>query len=124
MQKKIHSDKAPAAVGPYSQAIELNGMIYTAGQIPLTPAGEMLAGDIQAKTAQCFENLKAVLEEAGSGLDKIVKVTVFVKDIADFPQINETYATFFAEPYPARSLVQAACLPKDADIEIECIAFK
>lgn len=124
MQKKIHTDNAPAAVGPYSQAVEYNGMIYTAGQIPLTAEGQMLEGDIQAKTAQCFINLKAVLEEAGSGLEKIVKVTVFVKDIADFPKINETYATFLTEPYPARSLVQAACLPKDADIEIECIAYK
>lgn len=123
MQKKINTDQAPGAVGPYSQAIGFQNLVFTAGQIPLNLSGEMIDGTIKDKTKQCFENLKAVLAEAGSSLDKVIKVTVFVADIGDFPKINEVYASYFQEPFPARSLVQAAALPKGAEVEIECIAY-
>jgi 2-iminobutanoate/2-iminopropanoate deaminase len=120
----IHTDHAPAAVGPYSQAIVANGMIFTAGQVALIPGTRTLAeGGIQAQTRQALRNLKAVLEAAGSGLDKAVKTTVFLKDMADFAAMNEVYATFFASNPPARSTVQAAGLPLGALVEIEVVAL-
>jgi 2-iminobutanoate/2-iminopropanoate deaminase len=120
----ISTDKAPGAVGPYSQAIIANGMVFTAGQVPLVPGTKALVeGDVQAQTRQVFANLSAVLEAAGTSLEKAVKTTVFLKDLNDFAAMNETYATFFPNDPPARSTVQVAKLPLDALVEIEVIAL-
>ncbi|RKY52543.1 MAG: deaminase [Candidatus Neomarinimicrobiota bacterium] len=119
----VATNKAPAAIGPYSQAVKVNGMIYTSGQIALTPEGEMLGDDIVLQTKQVFSNLRAVLEEAGSSLDLVVKVMAFVADINDFAVVNEIYAEAFGEHKPARSLVAAKTLPKNALVEIEVIAM-
>lgn len=126
MRNIIHTHQAPEPVGPYSQAIETNGLIFTAGQIPLDPkTGELVAGDICLQTRQVMENLKAVLEAAGSSLDQAVKLTLFLKDMNDFPVINAVYADYFDEATaPARSTVEVAQLPKDVAIEIEAIAVK
>ncbi len=126
MSKKMEfvaTSNAPAAIGPYSQAVKVNGMVYTSGQIALTPEGEMLGDDIVLQTKQVFANLKAVLEEAGSSLDKVVKVMAFVADINDFATVNEIYAEAFGSHKPARSLVAAKTLPKNALVEIEVIAL-
>ena len=123
--KSISTDNAPSAVGPYSQGIDTGNMVFTSGQLPIDPAtGKLLTGDIQKQTEQALNNVKAVLEEAGSCLEKIVKVTVFVKDMDNFGKINEIYARFFSDHKPARSLVQAARLPLDGEIEIEAVALK
>ena len=125
MRKIVKTDKAPAAIGPYSQGVvvETGRIIFTAGQIAIDPrTGHLLEGDIEAQTGQVLENVKAVLEAAGSSLDRVVKVTVFLKNMEDFARMNDVYATFFHENPPARSAVQVARLPKDVDIEIECIA--
>lgn len=122
-KKQIQTDRAPAAIGPYSQAIDLGELIFTSGQIPIGPDG-LISEDTVEQTRQCLENLKAVLEAAGSSLDKVVKTTVFIADMEQFGVINEVYARFFAQPYPARSCVQAARLPKDVAVEIEAIALK
>jgi len=122
--KAIETDKAPKAIGPYSQGIVSGNLIFTAGQIPLTPAGEMVSGGIGEQAKQVFENLKAVLERQGSGLGKVVKVTVFVKDLGDFAKMNEVYAAYFNEHKPARSTVQVAALPKGALVEIDMVAEK
>lgn len=125
MKTIISTPKAPAAIGPYSQAIAVGDMIFTSGMIPIIPeTGELEAGDIKAQAKQAISNLKALLEESGSGLDKVVKTTVFIKDMNDFAAINEVYATFFTDNYPARSCVEVARLPKDVKIEIEAIALK
>lgn len=122
--KKIHTGKAPAAVGPYSQAIEVNGMVYTSGQIPLDPAtGELVEGDVQAQAHQVFKNLTAVLEEAGTSMDKAVKTLCFLDDMADFAAFNEVYAQYFTEK-PARSCFAVKALPKGALCEVEVIAVK
>lgn len=122
--KKIHTDKAPAAVGPYSQAIEANGMVYTSGQIPLDPAtGELVQGDVKAQAHQVFRNLEAVLAEAGTSMDKTVKTMCFLDDMADFAAFNEVYAMYFTEK-PARSCVAVKGLPKGALCEAEVIAVK
>lgn len=113
---------APAAIGPYSQGIIVNGMFYSSGQIPLTATGELVEGDIAVQTHQVFANLKAVLEAAGSSLDNVVKTTVFMKDMNDFVAMNEVYASHFGEHKPARSAVEVARLPKDVKIEIEVLA--
>jgi len=129
MMKSIHTEKAPAAIGPYSQAImtgNANGRmtIYTSGQIPIDPAtGAVIAGGIAAQTAQVLENLKQVLEAAGSSLAKVVKTTLFIRNMDEFATINEIYATYFSEPFPARSTVEVARLPKDVLIEIEAVAI-
>ncbi len=121
----VRTDKAPAPVGPYNQATTLGDLVFTAGQIPLDPATKKMAGtDIKTQTAQVLDNLKAVLEAAGSGLDNVLKTTVFLKDMADFPAMNEVYARYFKETPPARSAVQAAKLPLDVLVEIECIAHR
>jgi len=123
--KSIITDKAPAAVGPYSQGIDTGAMVFTSGQLPIIPeTGKMHDGDIQEKTRQALINVKAVLEAAGTSLEKVVKVTVFVKDMNNFGKINEVYKEFFTDHKPARSLVQAARLPLDGEIEIEAIALK
>ena len=122
--KKIHTEKAPAAVGPYSQAIEVNDMVYTSGQIPLDPAtGELVEGDVQAQAHQVFKNLIAVLEEAGTSMDKAVKTLCFLDDMADFAAFNEVYAEYFTEK-PARSCFAVKALPKGALCEVEVIAVK
>ena len=120
--KTVSTTNAPAAIGPYAQGIIVNGLFYSSGQIPLTASGELVDGDITAQTNQVFENLKAVLEEAGSSLNRVVKTTVFLKDMNDFVLMNEAYANHFGEHKPARSAVEVARLPKDVKIEIEVIA--
>ena len=122
-KNRIHTDNAPAAIGPYSQAIDLGSMIYTSGQIPVAPDGNV-SSNISEQTRQALLNLKAVIEAGGSTLDKVVKTTVFITDMAQFGAINAVYSEFFTEPYPARSCVQVAALPKDVSIEIEAIAIK
>ena len=125
MSKEIISTKeAPAAVGPYSQAVRTGNMLFTAGQIPLDPAtGKMLADDITIQTEQVLKNLTAVLQAAGSSLENVVKCTVFLQDMGEFGAMNEVYGRFFASNPPARSAVQAAALPLGARVEIEAIAF-
>ncbi|WP_313756325.1 RidA family protein [Tissierella sp.] len=119
----LSTEKAPAAVGPYSQGVKAENIIFTSGQLPIDPAtGELSKGDIQKETRLCLENVKAVLEAAHASIEHLVKVTVFVTDINDFSKINEVYAEFFGDHKPARSLIQVAALPKGADIEIEGIA--
>lgn len=122
-KKQIHTDRAPAAIGPYSQAIDLGELVFTSGQIPVAPDGS-ISGDAAEQARQCMENLKAVLEAAGSSMDKVIKTTVFITDMEQFGTINEVYAGFFARPYPARSCVQVAKLPKGVSIEVEAIALK
>lgn len=119
----IHTQDAPKAIGPYSQAVRVGDFIYTAGQVPIVPAtGDLIAGEIEAQTRQALTNIKAVLEAAGSGLDKVVKTTVFMTDLGDFARMNGVYAEFFPSQPPARSTVQVAALPKGAMVEIECVA--
>ena len=122
---KIHTDSAPAAVGPYSQAIETSGTaVFVSGQTPLDPAtGSMVSGEIDAQTRQSLLNVKAVLAAAGAEMKNVVKTTVFITDMNDFAAMNAVYAEFFTETYPARSTVQVSRLPKDARVEIEAIAF-
>lgn len=119
----IATDKAPAAFGPYAQAVNVNGFIYTSGQIPVTADGLLVEGTIEEQTHQVFANLKAILEEANSSLDKVVKATVFLADMDNFVAVNDIYAGHFGTHTPARSCVQVARLPKDAQIEIEVIAL-
>ena len=120
----VTTPNAPAAVGPYSQAVVTNGMVFTAGQLGLVPeTGQMIEGDVAAQTRQVLLNLKAVLEAAGSGLDSIVKTTVFLQNMSDFAAMNGVYGEFFSSPFPARSTVEVAKLPKDGLVEIECIAL-
>ncbi|MDM5245843.1 MULTISPECIES: RidA family protein [Lysinibacillus] len=121
--KVVATTNAPAAIGPYSQGIIVNGMFYSSGQIPLTAAGELVEGDITVQTNQVFANLKAVLEAAGTSLDNVVKTTVFMKDMNDFVAMNEVYASHFGDHKPARSAVEVARLPKDVKVEIEVIAI-
>lgn len=121
--KEVSTTKAPAAIGPYVQGMIVNNMFYSSGQIPLTAEGVMVEGDIVAQTQQVFENLKAVLAEAGTSLDRVVKTTVFMADMNDFAEMNVIYANYFGEHKPARSAVEVARLPKDARIEIELIAL-
>lgn len=123
--KVLHSDLAPAAIGPYSQAIEANGFIFASGQIPIDPhTGKMVEGGVAEQTRQALINAAHVLEEAGLGLSSVVKTTVFLTDMADFAAMNEVYASFFKAPYPARSAVAVKALPKGALVEVECVAAK
>ena len=119
----VHTHTAPAAVGPYSQAVRAGQLLFTAGQIPLRPDGTLLDGDVRGQTRQVLTNLRAVLEAGGSSLSHVVKCTCFLKDMNDFAAMNEVYAEFFGEAPPARSAVQVARLPKDVSIEIEAIAI-
>lgn len=124
MRKIVATDKAPAAIGPYAQANIIGNLVITSGQIPIEPAtGNLVEGDIEVQTRQVFANLKAVLEAAGSSLDKIVKTTCFMDNMNDFAKMNEVYASFFSGDYPSRSAVEVAKLPKGALIEIEVIAY-
>ncbi len=121
----IQTPKAPAAIGPYSQAVVVGDMIYTSGMIPIIPeTGELCTGDIKEQARQAIGNLVALLTEAGSDADHVIKTTVFIKDMNDFAAVNEVYSTFFTTDCPARSCVEVARLPKDVLIEIECIAIK
>jgi 2-iminobutanoate/2-iminopropanoate deaminase len=123
MKDIVYSDRGPKPIGPYSQAVKINGLLYLSGQIPLDPkTNEMISGDIKAQTERVLENIKGILEAAGSNLHHVVKTTVFLKDMNEFPAMNEVYARYFAAAHPARSTVQVARLPKDASVEIEVIA--
>lgn len=123
-REPVNTDKAPKAIGPYEQAIKANGFIYTAGQIPIDPkTGNFVDGGVRAQTRQVLENLKAILEAAGSSLDRVVKATVFLKNIGDFAAMNEVYAEYFGNVKPARSTVAVAELPRAALVEIDLVAL-
>ena len=125
MKKQINTAAAPAAIGPYSQAIEANGMVFVSGQLPIDPAtGAFAEGGIKELTRQSLTNMKAILAEAGLTMDNVVKTTVFLADMADFAEMNEVYASFFEGVCPARSAVAVKTLPKEARVEIECIAVR
>lgn len=121
--KEISTKKAPAAIGPYSQAIQVGGLVYTSGQLPINPeTGAFVPGGIKEQTRQSLTNVKAVLEEAGTAMNRVVKTTVFLADMGDFADMNSVYAEFFSTPYPARSAVAVKTLPKGALVEIEVVA--
>ena len=123
MREAVSTSAAPAAIGPYSQAVRAGALVFVSGQIPLDPAtGMMVAGDIAAQTHRVFRNLSGILEAAGSSLDCVVRTTVYLADMNDFVAMNEVYATYFSSPAPARATIQAARLPKDARVEIDAIA--
>ena len=125
MNTAIHTTNAPAAIGPYSQAIAAGNTIYVSGQLPIDPAAGAFAGDdIAAQTFQSLNNLKSILNAAGADMCDVVKTTVYLANIGDFAAMNEVYAKFFAAPYPARAAFEVACLPKNALVEIECVAVK
>jgi len=124
VKKRISTDRAPAAVGPYSQGIEAGGFIFVSGQLPATPDGDLITDDIAAATKQSLENISAVLKAAGASLADVVKVTVFLADMDDFGAMNEVYKEFFSEPYPARAAFAVKELPKGAPLEIEAIAVR
>ena len=119
--KQIKTDKAPAAIGPYSQAIVSGNTVYCSGQIPINPETGDIPEGVSAQAHQVFKNIKNLIEAAGSSIDNVVKTTVFIKDMNDFAKINEIYAEYFTEPYPARSCVEVARLPKDVSLEVETI---
>jgi 2-iminobutanoate/2-iminopropanoate deaminase len=121
-RKIIATDKAPKAIGPYSQAVAANGFLFTSGQIPLDPStGQLVTGTIEAQAHQVFKNLSAIADQAGAGLADAVKTTVFLSDINDFKAVNAVYDQYFTEPFPARSAFQVAALPMNADIEVEAV---
>lgn len=125
MKQEINSQKAPAAIGPYSQAIEANGFVFISGQLPINPStGQFPSEDVRDQTKASLENIRAILEEAGIGFDHIVKTTVYLDDIRDFGPMNEIYGQYFQAPYPARAAFAVAGLPKGAKVEIEVIAAK
>ncbi|OIJ14467.1 reactive intermediate/imine deaminase [Anaerobacillus arseniciselenatis] len=121
--KTIQTSNAPAAIGPYSQGVVVNNMFYSSGQIPLKPNGELIEGNVSDQTEQVLKNVDAVLQEAGASRNTVIKTTVFIKDMNDFPIINEVYEKYFSEHKPARSCVEVARLPKDVLVEIEVIAL-
>ena len=119
----IHTENAPAAIGPYSQAVKAGNLLFVSGQVPFIPETmEIVEGDVKAQTAQSLKNLQAILKEAGADFSNVVKTTVFIKDMNEFAQINEVYAEYFGEHKPARACVEVARLPKDVKVEIELIA--
>ena len=119
----IHTDNAPAAIGPYSQAIKAGNLLFVSGQVPFVPATEeIVEGDVKAQTAQSLKNLQAILKEAGADFSNVVKTTVFIKDMNEFAQVNEVYAEYFGDNKPARACVEVARLPRDVKVEIELIA--
>jgi 2-iminobutanoate/2-iminopropanoate deaminase len=126
MKKKVvSSDKAPKAIGPYSQGIETGGFIFMSGQIPLDPAtGDMVSGGIEVETRRVLDNLKAILQSQGLDMDAVVKTTIFLADMGDFAKVNEVYGSYFGEVPPARSTIQVGALPKNARIEIEAVALR
>lgn len=119
----IKTDQAPAAIGPYSQAIRVGNLVFVSGQIPFDPkTGQLVQGSIEMQTQQCLKNLAAILEASQSSMNKVIKTTVFLKDLENFTRVNETYAQHFKPPYPARACVEVARLPRDVGVEIDCIA--
>jgi 2-iminobutanoate/2-iminopropanoate deaminase len=123
-KKVIQTDKAPKAIGPYSQAIQAGNLLFLSGQIPIDPkTGELTEGDIRQQTQQVLENIKGLLESQGLGMGDVIKVTIFLKDMGNFNQVNEVYATYFSSSPPARSTIEVAKLPRNAEIEIEAIAL-
>ena len=124
MKEIISATNAPAALGPYSHAVAMEGIVFTSGQLGIDPATGKLAEGVAAQAEQALKNLEAVLKAAGASMADVVKTTVFLADINDFAEMNKVYGEFFTQPYPARSAVQVAKLPKDAPLEIECIAVK
>ncbi|HET7658645.1 MAG TPA: RidA family protein [Bacillales bacterium] len=123
MMKPVHTQKAPQAIGPYSQGMIAGNLFFSSGQIPLTPEGNFVEGDIKEQTHQVFRNLKAVLEEAGASLETVVKTTVFIQNMDEFAEVNEVYGSYFSDHKPARSCVEVAKLPKGALVEIEVVAI-
>ena len=124
MKQPISTDRGPKAIGPYSQAIKANGFLFVSGQIPLDPeTNQLIGGDIRAQTERVLENLKGIVEAAGSSLDRVVKTTVFLKDMGEFAAMNEVYARYFPADPPARATVEAARLPRDVRVEIDLIAL-
>ncbi|MEM7479362.1 MAG: RidA family protein [Planctomycetota bacterium] len=122
--KTIHTDSAPAAVGPYSQAVVAGDVLYCSGQIPLDPAsGEIVEGGVPAQTKQVLENLKAVVTAAGTDLSKAAKITIYITDMAQFATVNEIYARYFSEPFPARACVEVSKLPKGVEVEMDAIVY-
>ncbi|WP_019227535.1 RidA family protein [Sedimentibacter sp. B4] len=124
MKKIIFTEEAPAAIGPYSQAIEVNGMVYTSGQLPIDYKTGLMSDDVEVQTEQSLKNVFAILKAAGVDPANVIKTTVFIKDMNDFPRINKVYEAFFQGDFPARSCVEVARLPKDALVEIEVVACK
>lgn len=124
MKKIIFTEEAPAAIGPYSQAIEVNGMVYTSGQLPIDYKTGLMSDDVEVQTEQSLKNVFAILKAAGVDPANVIKTTIFIKDMNDFPRINKVYETFFQGDFPARSCVEVARLPKDALVEIEVVACK
>ena len=124
MSKVISTDKAPAAIGPYSQAIETDGFVFTSGVIPVNPATGEIPVTVEEQANQAFSNLRNLIEAAGNSISQVIKTTVFIKEMNDFGKINEIYAQYFSEPFPARSCVEVARLPKDVLLEIEAIVKK
>ena len=122
MAEKIYTNKSPEPIGPYSQAIKIDNLIYTSGQVAIDPATGQLSGDIKEQTGQVIRNLENILKEAGSDLSKVIKTTVFLKNMNDFTEMNEVYSSYFSENKPARSTIEVSKLPKDALVEIEAIA--
>ena len=120
--QRVQTDRAPSAIGPYSQAVIADGWIFASGQIPLTPSGKLVEGGIGAQTRQALSNLRAVLQAADAGLKDVVQVTAYLADMNDFAEFNEVYAEFFSEPYPARAVVEVARLPMDVKVEVACTA--
>ena len=120
--EEIKTNNAPAAIGPYSQAVVVNNMVYTSGQIPINPVTGEIPEGIVAQTNQVFANIKNLLEASGTSIDKVVKTTVFIKNMNDFSKLNEIYGTYFTSPYPARSCVEVSALPKGVLVEVEAIA--
>lgn len=121
--KEIISNKAPSAIGPYSQAVEHNGLIYVSGQLPINAKGEIVQDAYEA-CITCLKNIQAILEESQSKLENIIQCTIFIKDMNDFAEINRAYSSMLKKPYPARACVEVARLPKDALVELQCIAYK
>ena len=122
MSQRIATEKAPAAIGPYSQGMVCGTLLFTSGQIPVEPSTKAVPDDVAAQARQSLENVKAVVEAGGSSMDRVVKTTVFLADMGDFAAVNQVYSTYFAEPFPARSCVQVAALPLGVKVEIEAIA--
>ena len=119
----VKTDRAPAAIGPYAQAVKAGGFVFVSGQIPLAPDGSLVEGDIRVQTERVMENLKAVLEAAGSGLSRVVQTTCFLADMEDFPGFNEVYDRYFTPPYPARATVAVKALPRGVRVEVACVAL-
>ena len=120
--KEIKTDKVPSAIGPYSQAVVMGNMVFASGQIPVNPKTGEIPADVENQAHQVFTNIKGLLEDAGTGMEKVIKTTVFIKNMDDFAKINKVYETYFTKPYPARSCVEVSRLPKDVLIEVEVIA--